>query len=121
MTWRITDAGFAMTLSRKVPAAIGAVVATIADESTAGVRPDSYIVHPGGPGVLDVVDDALGLGGGFGIEAAREVLRRYGNVSSGTVLFVLAEALRRGHRPPALLLAFGPGLAVETLLVQPDR
>jgi predicted naringenin-chalcone synthase len=121
MTWRITDAGFAMTLSRKVPAAIGAMVTAIADESTAGVRPDCYIVHPGGPGVLDVVDDALGLDGGFGIEAAREVLRRYGNVSSGTVLFVLAEALRRGYRPPALLLAFGPGLAVETLVVQPDR
>ena len=121
MSWRITDAGFAMTLSRKVPAAIGAAVAAIADEATAGVRPDCYIVHPGGPGILDVVDKALGLGGGFGIEAAREVLRRYGNVSSGTVLFVLAEALRRGHRPPALLLAFGPGLAIETLLIQPDR
>lgn len=121
MSWRITDTGFAMTLSRKVPAALGAAVASIADESTAGVRPDCYIIHPGGPGILDVVDDAMGLGGGFGIEAARDVLRRYGNMSSGTVLFVLAEALRRGHRPPALLLAFGPGLAVETLLVQPDR
>ena len=123
MTWRITDAGFAMTLSRKVPAALGGAIASIVDESTDshGLRPDSYIVHPGGPGILDVIDDALVLDGGFGIEAAREVLRRYGNMSSGTVLFVLAEAIRRGHRPPALLLAFGPGLAVESLLILPDR
>jgi len=123
ISWRITDAGFAMTLSRRVPGALRAVVPAIVDEAIAlgDVRPDVFVVHPGGPGILDAVDDGLGLGGGFGIEAARDVLRHYGNMSSGTVLFVLAEALRRGHRPPALLVAFGPGLAVETLLILPAR
>jgi len=123
ISWRITDAGFAMTLSRQVPAALGAVVPAIVDEAIAlgDARPECFVVHPGGPGILDAVDDGLALGGGFGIEAARHVLRHYGNMSSGTVLFVLAEALRRGHRPPALLVAFGPGLAVETLLVLPAR
>ena len=123
ISWRITDAGFAMTLSRQVPGALGAVVPAIVDEAVAlgDARPDCFVVHPGGPGILDAVDDGLALGGGFGIEAARDVLRRYGNMSSGTVLFVLAETLRRGYRPPALLVAFGPGLAVETLLILSAR
>ncbi len=112
-----------MTLDRCVPSALKSAIAAIADEAagTAGIRPDCYVVHPGGPGILDAVDEGLGLGGGWGIEAAREILRRYGNMSSGTILFVLAEMLRRHHRPPAMLLAFGPGLAVETLIVRSDR
>ncbi len=123
MTWRVTDAGFAMTLDRCVPSALKSAVAAIAGEAAgiARTRPDCYVVHPGGPGILDAVDEGLALGGGFGIEAARGILRRYGNMSSGTILFVLAEALRHRHRPPAMLLAFGPGLAVETLIIRSDR
>jgi predicted naringenin-chalcone synthase len=118
MTWRITDAGFAMTLSREVPVALRRSVGPIVDELCPR-RPDCFIVHPGGAGILDAVDEGLGLGGGSGVEVSREILRRHGNMSSATVLFVLAEALRLGYRPPALLLSFGPGLSVESLLVQP--
>ncbi len=114
MTWRITDNGFAMTLSREVPGAIRASVAAVVDEAGPS-RPGCYIVHPGGPDILEAVDASLGLDGGAGLEAARHVLRGYGNMSSVTVLFVLAEALARGYRPPAMMLAFGPGLAVESL------
>jgi predicted naringenin-chalcone synthase len=114
MTWRITDTGFAMTLDRKVPAImrrrLAEMVAEVALEEPAFVG-----IHPGGPAIIDAVDASLGLGGGRGVEVARDVLRRYGNMSSCTVLFVLDEALRRGYEPPALLLAFGPGLAVEML------
>ena len=119
MSWRITDAGFAMTLSRDVPVAVrrnlGAFVT-----AEAPVAPASFIVHPGGPDILDAVDDALRLDGGRGLDAARAVLRRYGNMSSATVLFVLEEALRRGHGLPAMLLAFGPGLTIEGLTVLPS-
>jgi predicted naringenin-chalcone synthase len=118
MSWRITDAGFAMTLSRDVPVALRQSVAAIVDE-VCPARPDCFVVHPGGAGILDAVDEGLGLGGGQGVEISREVLRRYGNMSSATLLFVLREALRQGYRPPALLLAFGPGLSVESLLVEP--
>jgi alkylresorcinol/alkylpyrone synthase len=107
-----------MTLSRDVPAALRRSVAGVVDE-VCPVRPDCFIVHPGGAGILDAVDEGLGLGGRFGVEVSREILRRYGNMSSATLLFVLEEALRCGYRPPALLLAFGPGLSVESLLVQP--
>jgi predicted naringenin-chalcone synthase len=107
-----------MTLGRDVPAALKRSVAGIVDD-VCPVRPDCFIVHPGGPGILDAVDEGLGLGGRMGVEVSREVLRRYGNMSSATLLFVLDEALRRGYEPPALLLAFGPGLSVESLLLKP--
>jgi predicted naringenin-chalcone synthase len=118
MSWRITDAGFAMTLSRDVPAALRRSIASFVNE-VCPCRPGCFVVHPGGAGILDAVDEGLGLDGGYGVEVSREVLRRYGNMSSATLLFVLQEALQQGYRPPALLLAFGPGLSVESLLVHP--
>ncbi len=117
MSWRITDSGFAMTLSREVPGALRDCVGGIVAASR--LRPRTFIVHPGGPAILAAVDEGLRLAGGSGLEAARDVLRRHGNMSSATVLFVLEEALRRGCALPALLLAFGPGLAVETMEIQP--
>lgn len=120
MTWRITDAGFAMTLTRDVPPAIQERLAAFV-ASSAEVQPQTYIVHPGGPGILEAVDAALALRGGAGLDASRTVLRDYGNVSSGSVLFVLDEALRRGCRLPAMLLAFGPGLTIESLTLLPSE
>jgi predicted naringenin-chalcone synthase len=118
MSWRITDAGFAMTLSRDVPAALRRSIEAIVDE-VCPRRPRCFVVHPGGAGILDAVDEGLGLEGRSGVEVSRDVLRRYGNMSSATLLFVLEEVQRCGYRPPALLLAFGPGLSVESLLIQP--
>lgn len=116
MTWRITDAGFAMTLKREVPIALREhIAAFVADTSDAAPR--TFIVHPGGPGILDAVDDALQLHGRSGIECSRRVLRDCGNMSSATVLFVLQEAMRQNLPTPAMLLAFGPGLTIESIAV----
>ncbi len=93
------------------------MAAIVDDVSSDTGRPGFFVVHPGGPGILDAVDEALHLGAGHGVEIARDILRRFGNMSSASLLFVLAETLRRGYRPPALLMAFGPGLAVEVLAV----
>lgn len=111
MTWKITDHGFAMTLSRAVPAALRAEVASFAG----GEPGDAYVVHPGGPAVLAAIDDALQLEGGRGIEASRHVLDRVGNTSSSALLFVLERMLRLGYEPPLQMLAFGPGLTIESL------
>ena len=46
---------------------------------------------------------------------SRDVLRRYGNMSSATVLFVLKEMLASRVRGPGCAIAFGPGLAIESL------
>ena len=52
------------------------------------------------------------------LAASRDVLRRYGNMSSVTVLFVLKEMLASRLRGPGCAIAFGPGLALESLMFE---
>ncbi len=120
MSWRITDTGFAMTLTRQVPAALRQNIGAFVQE-LAGDSQDPVIVHPGGPGIVDAVDTALQLDGGFGIECSRSILRDFGNMSSASVLFVLSRALTMGHQPPMTLLAFGPGVTIEGIRIEPVR
>lgn len=119
ITWNIGDLGFDMFLSGRVPGAIGEALRSGAGRILPGTTPeaiDLWAVHPGGRSVLDAVEAAFDLAPSS-LAASREVLRRYGNMSSATVLFVL-EALMRESRPGArgCALAFGPGLTAETML-----
>jgi predicted naringenin-chalcone synthase len=108
-----------MTLSRALPSGLGRHLRGFVDSCTGGRAPATLIVHPGGPSILDAAEDALGALGARGLAASRAVLARCGNMSSATVFFVLEEALRRGEHLPALLLAFGPGLTLEGLPLEP--
>ena len=52
------------------------------------------------------------------LETSYEVLERYGNMSSPTVLFLL-QRLREQNAPrPLVALGFGPGLAIEAALIR---
>jgi predicted naringenin-chalcone synthase len=120
MTWRIGDHGFRMTLSPQVPVLIRAHLAAWLTDWLAGLGlgPDdvaSWAVHPGGPRILDAVEEALGLSDGE-LAVSRETLRDYGNMSSPTVLFILERMRREGAARPCVALAFGPGLVVEAAL-----
>jgi predicted naringenin-chalcone synthase len=119
ITWNIGDFGFDMVLSGQVPGTIHDALQGSVDEILDGapVRDiDLWAVHPGGRTVLDAVERAFALTPDA-LAASRDVLRRYGNMSSGTVMFVLDNILRgaaRGARGCAM--AFGPGLTAETML-----
>jgi predicted naringenin-chalcone synthase len=80
----------------------------------------AWCVHPGGPRILDVVGDQLGLSRSQ-LDTSRAVLRDHGNCSSATVLLVL-ERLAREVRPatgqPVVMLAFGPGLTLYGALLR---
>jgi predicted naringenin-chalcone synthase len=122
MTWDITDTGFRMGLSPKVPQVLSAHVRSLVDELLArhGVKVadvDGWAVHPGGPRILNVVERELALPPA-GLAASRATLDEHGNCSSPTVLMIL-DRLRRGPRPPGrvLLLAFGPGLTLYAALL----
>jgi predicted naringenin-chalcone synthase len=119
MTWRITDRGFAMSLSREVPGALASSLRAFMQTMRAP-SPRTHLVHPGGAAILEAVEEALGPSATAGLSASREVLRRSGNLSSGTLLFVMDEAMRRGLERPAALLAFGPGLTIEGLSLLSD-
>jgi alkylresorcinol/alkylpyrone synthase len=78
------------------------------------------VAHPGGAKVIEAYEETLGLASEQ-MNHPREVLRRYGNMSSPTVLFVLREFLRSEeiHRSEyGLVTALGPGFSSEMLLLQ---
>lgn len=110
--WDIGDQGFAMHLSGEVP---GRIATALGDPAlretlrTTGV--DAWAVHAGGRSILDAVETALDLGQGA-LADSREVLRRFGNMSSATLMFVLARLIGRKIEN-GLAMAFGPGLAAE--------
>ena len=123
MTWEVTDLGFRMGLSPRVPAVLRLHVRKIVEDLLArrglsSAEVDGWAVHPGGPRILDVVQDRLGLDDAA-MAASRSVLSRYGNCSSPTVLLVL-DALRRRAAPPrrVVMLAFGPGLTLYGSLLE---
>lgn len=125
MSWTITDQGFMMGLSPRVPVSlrrnIGGVVGELLaphDLTTRDVA--HWIIHPGGPAILDVIQRKLELSD----EQMAEnwaVLREHGNCSSATVLLILERLLRSG-RPRrgewGVMMAFGPGLTLETALLR---
>ena len=93
ITWRIGAHGFDMSLSGAVPASIGALCRATCRILHGCTREQvvHWAVHPGGRSVLDAVERALKRP--RALEGSREVLRRYGNMSSPTILFVLAAML----------------------------
>lgn len=119
MTWCITDTGFKMTLDASVPRLIAAhlrpVVEAFLERNHLGISDvESWAIHPGGPKILEGALEALHLPESAGA-ASRAVLRENGNMSSPTIVFILARLPQRG---PVVALAFGPGLSVELVLLR---
>lgn len=78
-----------------------------------------WVLHSAGRGVLERARALLDLGDAD-MAAPRAVLRRYGNMSSATILFVLEEVLRRAAAAPGdwgLMIGLGPGFAAEGALL----
>lgn len=123
MTWHITDLGFRMGLSPDVPDALARhVVPAVGDllgaSALEAADVTAWAVHPGGPRILDVVAQRLGLPGDA-LAPSTKVLAEHGNCSSATVLLVLDDLLRRGGglRGPGVAMAFGPGLTLYAALL----
>nr|WP_269810210.1 3-oxoacyl-[acyl-carrier-protein] synthase III C-terminal domain-containing protein [Kineosporia rhizophila] len=128
MTWDVTAHGFRMGLSPKVPDVLAGQV----EEATAElITPFGYsvgdvagwAVHPGGRRIVEVVAERLKLSDDQAA-ASREILDRYGNCSSATVLMVLArirEQRRLQAGEPVVAMAFGPGLTLCSALLRTAR
>ncbi len=125
MTWDITDTGFRMGLSPRVPAVLARhvrsmITGLLARHGLTIADVDAWAVHPGGPRILDVVAEQLVLPADA-LDVSRAVLAQYGNCSSATVLMVL-DALRAQGRPrpgrAAVAMAFGPGLTLYATLLR---
>jgi predicted naringenin-chalcone synthase len=120
MTWDVTELGFRMGLSPRVPDVLAQHVAPFVTDLLAGAGlsasdVDGWAVHPGGPHILDVVERELALPADA-LAASRDVLAVHGNCSSPTVLLILDELRRLGRRR-VLAMAFGPGLTLYAVLL----
>jgi alkylresorcinol/alkylpyrone synthase len=125
MGWDISEHGFGIVLSPKLPALIKDHLADDLDSFLAdnGLRRRdiaSWVIHPGGPKVLEAVEASLNLKEQE-LRLSWESLERVGNLSSASVLCVLEDTMMR-HRPPAgtmgVIAAMGPGFCSEFLLVR---
>jgi alkylresorcinol/alkylpyrone synthase len=125
MGWDITEKGFQIVLSPSVPEVIREhfgkdVDAFLGDHDLTRQDINSWIMHTGGPKVLEASQDALGVGR----EALRhswECLRKTGNLSSASVLCVLEEYMERDRPRPgdlSVLAAAGPGFCSELVLLK---
>jgi alkylresorcinol/alkylpyrone synthase len=124
MGFKLTDTGLEMVLSERVPEVIDAHLeaAVLPILSRNGYSPsqiDHFLFHPGGRRILASVDAWLQKSG-KALGASHDVLRDFGNMSSATVLFVLARALEEPHRTGelGLMLSFGPGFSAQSLLLE---
>lgn len=125
MGWAISELGFRIVLSPEVPNVIRENLGRDVDEFLALhslTRADigSWVLHTGGPKILEATQEALGISESA-ISASWEMLRRTGNLSSASVLLVLEETM--SHRRPladtwGVLAAMGPGFCSELVLLR---
>jgi alkylresorcinol/alkylpyrone synthase len=121
MGWDIKDDGFGIVLSADLPAlvrdAFAPALQSFLDRNNFRLSDfNGFLFHPGGRKVIETIQDALGLKREQ-LAHSWDVLRRYGNMSSATVLFVLQHAIQAGARGPHLLAALGPGFSAYFVAV----
>jgi alkylresorcinol/alkylpyrone synthase len=124
MGWDISSGGFNIVLSSEVPNMVrkhlGRDIDAFLDEHGLG-RSDiaTWIMHTGGPKVLEATAEALNLPDDA-LQVSWDCLARVGNLSSASVLLVLEEFMNR-RRPAAgtysVLAAMGPGFCAELVLL----
>ncbi len=125
MGFFVTATGFAIQLSARIPVFLRQNVAGVVERLLAGrnlkledIR--FWVIHPGGAKILDYVQEVFGLSE-EDMRYSRGILSEFGNMSSPTVMFILDRIIRRGDPQPGdygLMMGFGPGLTIETCLLQ---
>lgn len=125
MGWNISEKGFRIILSTEVPTLIREnlgrdVDAFLADNGRSRGDLKSFVLHTGGPKVLQASAAALGLHNGE-LDASWASLRKVGNLSSASVLVVLEDVMKNRRPKPGtlgLLAAMGPGFCSELVLLE---
>lgn len=129
MTWDIGDQGFDIRLSSYVPDLIGSAISKFLKEFLDNYflkdkKIDKYAIHPGGIKILEACEKALNIQPQDN-QPAYEVLKKYGNMSSATIVFVLKELWKtlksEDHHQTIFSCAFGPGLTLESMLLRANH
>lgn len=121
MVWFAGDHGLKLRLSQDLPNTLAANLprATAAFLGEHGLKPGQikhWLVHPGGPQILDAVERSLALKADS-LRISRDVFREFGNMSSPTIFFIMKRLFESGATGNAVAMAFGPGLTIELVLL----
>jgi alkylresorcinol/alkylpyrone synthase len=123
MGWNISANGFGLVLSKDVPKMADdylhdEVERFLADHGLSTDDISTWICHPGGPRVIDAIENAVGMPP-EALAHSWDSMREHGNISSASVLDVLGRTL--AAPPPTgslgVMLAMGPGFSFELLLL----
>jgi alkylresorcinol/alkylpyrone synthase len=125
MGFDVTGTGLRIVLDAQVPAVVNRYIredvdAFLADHGLTRRDVEWWVCHPGGPKVIEALEDALEIPR-EAVQLTWDSLARIGNLSSASVLHVLEDTLR--DRPPrpgsyGIVLAMGPGFCSELVLVR---
>lgn len=127
MTWHPSEKGFLMGLDALVPQLIeenaGELIREVLDKFKLKKKEIAHwAMHPGGKKILEALQRALSLAE-HDLASSYTVLRNFGNMSSATVSFVmkgmLQEKISWKKKDKILAAGFGPGITIETALLQP--
>jgi predicted naringenin-chalcone synthase len=124
MTWNLSSTGFIMTLSAEVPDIFKADIIPLKKRALqkAGLNDTDikyWCLHPGGKRILECLGAALEITT-YDMRYSYDILRRYGNMSSPTILFVLNEIWKENKLEKGAHVfgaAFGPGLTMESMIM----
>jgi len=122
MVWFAGDHGLQLRLSQELPESLAlhvppAVDRFLQDNGLDHADVTHWLVHPGGTQILDSVERSLRLGADA-LRGSRDIYRRFGNMSSPTIFFIMKELFDSAAVGTALAMAFGPGLTIEMVLLR---
>ncbi len=124
MGWDINEHGLKVIFSRDIPSLVDKLLkpnihSYLEMHQLQASDITHFITHPGGRKVIEAYAEALEINIGR-FAHALDILRRCGNMSSVTVLFVLKAFLEKGigEGELGLITALGPGFSSELLLIR---
>jgi predicted naringenin-chalcone synthase len=128
MTWRISDHGMHMTISRSVPERFAESLEPFlhrllesSEKSLAELKEEAvFAIHPGGPRIIDQIQEHLNLTPNQ-VAASNEILRQFGNMSSATLPHIWRSILKDKDIKAGswiISVAFGPGLTLSGALMR---
>lgn len=120
MTWMPAAHGMQMSLSKEVPGKIKEHLREFIRRLTPDPSKMMYAIHPGGPKIIDAIQEQLELSDEQ-VFFGRKVLRERGNMSSATLPHIWKEILDSDYTGPLISLAFGPGLTIFGSLSEAKR
>jgi alkylresorcinol/alkylpyrone synthase len=125
MGWEVGDSGFRVQLSTDIAELAQSQVRPCVEAFLDGhgltiADIDHWLVHPGGPRVIQALEAGLGLPD-EALALSWESLAEAGNISSASVLLILDKSMKRSQPKPGevgVLMAMGPAFSAELVLLQ---